>query len=43
MQYLSWLSREQPDHLTGNQKQIKENLQGGRQRPVPRKNKKRHK
>jgi tetratricopeptide (TPR) repeat protein len=39
IQYLSWLTREQPDHLTGNQKQIKQRLQGGRQRPTPRKKK----
>ena len=39
IQYLSWLTREQPDHLTGNQKQIKQNLQRGKQRAAPRKKK----
>jgi len=39
VQYLSWLAREQPDHLTGSQKQIKANLKGGKQRATPRKKK----
>jgi tetratricopeptide (TPR) repeat protein len=28
IQYLSWMTRAQPDHLTGSQKQIKRNLAG---------------
>ena len=34
IQYLSWLTREPSDHLTGSQKQIKEKLRGGKQRPA---------
>ena len=39
IQYLSWLTHEPPDHLTGSQKQIKANLKGGKQRPAQRKKK----
>ena len=38
IQYLSWLTRAQPDHLTGSQKRIKKNLGGtgpASQRPAP--------
>jgi hypothetical protein len=38
MAHLSWLSREQPNHLTANQKKIKEGLKGsvhGSKQPAP--------